>query len=111
MQYFSCVIVVGIIPFTGLPPRRKPGYLVPSNAVNHGGAKNIWLKLEKDTTKHTIEIVVEDDGTGCETVSNPSGSGIKNMQKRANTLGGELWLEPRVNGTGVRVVLSIPARE
>ncbi len=79
-----------------------------SNAINHGQAKNLWLELTLHEEDEAIRISLEDDGSGWEGA--PSrGSGIDNMHRRANTLGGRVSFSNTKRGT--RVELLIPMRE
>lgn len=73
-----------------------------SNAVRHGHAKTIQVKVSQRVQGGTL--MVEDDGVGLGP-DGPShtGMGIDNMQRRAHLLGGSLRLAPRPGG-GTRVV-------
>jgi PAS domain S-box-containing protein len=62
-----------------------------TNAVRHGGARNVTIRLFEDGSQG--ELVVEDDGTGllpCD--GQQDGSGLKIMRYRVNRVGGKLSL-------------------
>ena len=72
-----------------------------SNAIKHGQAKNISLRL-RDEAGH-IRLQVSDDGRGFpEKTSVSSGMGLRIMQSRIGMVGGTLTIERREpNGTTV----------
>ena len=79
-----------------------------NNAVRHGGAHELLLRLEK--SEESINMLVEDDGSGFqeETSRRPfEGQGMKNMYYLASLLKGRLSISDR-EGHGVRVLLKLP---
>lgn len=79
-----------------------------NNAVRHGGAHELLLRLEKN--EESINMLVEDDGSGFqeETSRRPfEGQGMKNMYYLASLLKGRLSISDR-EGHGVRVLLKLP---
>jgi signal transduction histidine kinase len=73
-----------------------------SNAVRHGKARQIWIKITLQNSLLTL--IIEDDGTGInhKSVKASNGMGLRTMQYRAQTIGARLFFEPRLNG-GFRV--------
>ena len=78
-----------------------------NNAIKHGKAKNVSVKLELNSDM--IELLIEDDGTGFSRndESFSEGNGLRNMRSMAVLLKGYLGI---VNGEekGVKVKLSLP---
>jgi signal transduction histidine kinase len=73
-----------------------------ANALNHGDPTvlKIQLKFEDDS----VELVVEDNGTGFDDAKEVEGFGILGMQKRARGIGGVLQMASAPGkGTQVRV--------
>jgi signal transduction histidine kinase len=80
-----------------------------SNALRHGAAKTVTLRLHEDAGQ--LALLVQDDGRGFdpEKVS-PAGHGLANLRARAALLRGELRVTS-APGVGTRVVLTFPAAE
>jgi PAS domain S-box-containing protein len=75
-----------------------------TNAVKHGHAKRIWLRVHVGEAK-TI-FTASDDGTGIDLSRNSEGMGLQIMHYRARMLGGMIDLQrTRTGGTRVRCVL------
>ncbi len=83
------------------------------NAIRHGQAKNVDVRLEADA--ETVQLVVKDDGKGFRhtepfaTNSSPSsessGMGLRIMRYRAHTVGGDVYIDSEPGrGTEIRVV-------
>lgn len=75
------------------------------NAVKHGGAHRVTLRLKKE--KKGVSLLIEDDGKGFnpEEITS-SGMGIKTMKYRSRMIGGMLTLHSE-EGKGTKVVCSI----
>jgi len=74
-----------------------------ANAVRHAAASKIWIKL--DLTGDTLSLQIEDNGRGMGMHRVPSrsgGMGLRTMRYRAQAVGAELHIEPRLGG-GTRV--------
>src|SRR5262249_22669381 len=76
-----------------------------NNAITHGKARNITIRLSDDGDSLHLEI--HDDGRGMPTAPPPNaGMGLKIMRHRADLIGGTLHLESsKTNGTTVTCVL------
>jgi len=75
-----------------------------TNAVKHAGAKRITIGLAILAGRPVLEIA--DDGKGIGQKLKTEGMGLRNMQYRADVIGGELTLEARKGGgTCVRCTL------
>lgn len=80
------------------------------NAIKHGQAKGIAVRLER--LESMMSLHVEDDGVGLPARRQPSGMGLTIMKHRAAALGGALEIGPGAErGTQVRVLWRVPARE
>ena len=79
-----------------------------SNALRHGGAKSVVIRLHEDQGR--LCLLVQDDGCGFDpTKASLGGHGLRNLRARADLLRGEL----RVNstpGSGTRLVLTFAAQ-
>ena len=77
-----------------------------SNAIKHGKAKNISLRLREDAGQ--LRLRVDDDGVGFpENFTGGTGMGLRIMQSRIGMVGGTLTIEQKPAG-GVSVVFSAP---
>jgi two-component system sensor histidine kinase UhpB len=79
-----------------------------TNALRHGDAKAITIKLRDDTDAGCMRLVVEDDGIGMAPEAAP-GFGLIGIEERLNALGGKWRIGP-VIPTGTRVEMDIPTR-
>ncbi len=87
-----------------------------SNAVRHGHAKHLRVRLSCDAT--TLHIDIDDDGCGFDVASTPrtnqmnSPFGLLSIHERACLLGGEMQIssKPRA-GTRVRVHIPLTLAE
>ena len=77
-----------------------------TNAVRHGEAKHVDVKLARNGATATIE--VRDDGRGLPAIRRPGSNGLRSMRARADTIGATLSLGPGDRGRGTSVVLSLP---
>ncbi|MGC0328004.1 signal transduction histidine kinase [Streptomyces sp. SAI-170] len=77
-----------------------------SNAARHSGAHSVDVHLR--LADGELVLTVTDDGRGI-----PQGaarSGLRNMEERALSLGGDLRLGERPEGGGTRIVWRVPVR-
>ncbi|MBL0046303.1 MAG: ATP-binding protein [Flavobacteriales bacterium] len=73
-----------------------------SNALKHGAAKTITVRMHVGMTELTLQ--VEDDGKGFDTSNARAGGNVLiNLRRRAEAIGSELTLES--DGTGTRVAV------
>ena len=79
-----------------------------ANAVKHAGAKRITIGLAILAGRPVLEIA--DDGKGIGRKLKNEGMGLRNMQYRANVIGGDLTLEEREGG-GTCVRCTLPLRK
>jgi len=78
-----------------------------ANVVRHAKATSVRLRVTVQEDAVVAEIV--DDGVGMGG-SRPA-SGLRNLQERADRLGGVLTIEPGPDGTGTRLVWRAPLRD
>ncbi|WP_181389707.1 sensor histidine kinase [Leucothrix pacifica] len=83
-----------------------------TNAIKHSDADNLTISTEliskQDGTQYAC-IIVNDDGCGT-LPTKVTGRGLLNMQKRADLIGGELFIDATINA-GVSVRLEIPVSQ
>ncbi|HWQ90246.1 MAG TPA: sensor histidine kinase, partial [Clostridia bacterium] len=79
-----------------------------TNAVKHSQAQSIQLELA--SYDHTVQLTIEDDGTGFDPAqTQSSGMGLHIMNHRARTIGGALQILPaKHQGTIVLCRLPLP---
>lgn len=77
-----------------------------SNALKHSAATRISIRAHHRPGEG-VRIDIEDDGCGLDPQAN-TGSGLRNMQKRARNIGGTLRIENRLDRSGTRVELCVP---
>jgi signal transduction histidine kinase len=78
-----------------------------TNAIKHGKAKNIAIRLDSD--EHAVTLTVNDDGIGLQEGSrNGKGMGLRIMAYRASIIGGTVEVKRRPEG-GTSVVCTLPA--
>jgi signal transduction histidine kinase len=76
-----------------------------NNVTRHSGAKEAWVRLR--FSPGTLELEVEDHGSGFATQAVKQGIGLVAMRERAELLGGALELAKPAEG-GTRVRLTVP---
>jgi signal transduction histidine kinase len=77
-----------------------------SNALRHGGASRVTLRLHKGDGE--VGLLVQDNGAGFDpAVSGESGHGLGNMRARAESVGARLRVTSQLR-EGTRVVLTLP---
>jgi signal transduction histidine kinase len=80
-----------------------------SNSIRHGAAQTTTFALA--LVPEGIRFMVQDDGRGFETSSQPRhGFGLRNMAKRAEALGAKFTVSSRP-GHGTRITLDIPKQK
>jgi signal transduction histidine kinase len=81
-----------------------------SNVARHSGASRAWVRLR--SKEDTIELEVEDHGTGIGATEGRRGLGIIAMRERAEMLGGTIeFATPPAGGTRVRMTVPMEARD
>lgn len=79
-----------------------------NNIMKYAGAKHVSVEVQMKK-KHVLHLILKDDGVGFDTRAISKGNGIKNMQLRAERLGGRLYLDSRHGkGTTITVTFKIP---
>ena len=72
-----------------------------NNAVKHSGCKTLSVAFSKNPE---LEISIQDDGCGFDTVSPTSRNGLVNIKRRAGQIGGE-WVLHSEKGIGTTITL------
>ncbi|HEX8766383.1 MAG TPA: sensor histidine kinase [Candidatus Acidoferrum sp.] len=76
-----------------------------NNVSRHSGARDAWVRLKY--TGNSLELEVEDHGSGFVAEKMQRGIGLVAMRERAEIIGGKLTITPRPEG-GTQVRLQIP---
>lgn len=76
-----------------------------TNVLRHAGARQVRINLGIDGNR--LCLTVEDDGRGCELDQIQHGFGLRGMQERIRSLGGELQVESAPNA-GMRITAWVP---
>jgi len=79
-----------------------------SNAVQHGQAKEVSVKLHAD--KGWVRMVIRDDGKGFDPGARSSGLGLVSMEERLRMIGGNLKVTTRL-GKGTQITTRLRAPE
>ena len=75
-----------------------------NNVTRHSGAREAWVRLRY--LPRTLELEVEDHGSGFVAQSVRQGIGLVAMRERAQLLGGAIeFIRPQPNGTLVRLTV------
>ena len=76
-----------------------------NNSIKHASPQKIMIRIINSGQKS--QIIMEDDGLGFDTNQKSSGSGMFNLAKRMETIGGQFHIESEIGkGTLVRLTLS-----
>lgn len=78
-----------------------------TNALRHGGARNIAITLRGARHEGRLDLIIEDDGSGI-AAGAPRGFGLIGMEERIGALGG-VWRILPATPSGTRIEVSIPA--
>lgn len=76
-----------------------------TNVVKHAVANSVELSVSVAGDRITIS--VDDDGVGFDSTQPTGGSGLRNLNERAQRLGGACEVRSR-SGTGTKIVFSVP---
>ena len=79
-----------------------------NNISRHSGARDAWVRLKY--SRDSLELEVEDHGTGFDGERNRRGIGLVAMRERAQLIGGTLAVTSRPQG-GTQVRLRIPRQK
>jgi signal transduction histidine kinase len=75
-----------------------------NNAIKHAAPSSIQIKVYKDDSVRKIEIM--DDGRGFDTSVQSKGSGMTNLKKRMETIGGTIIISS-ILGKGTHITLNL----
>jgi two-component system sensor histidine kinase UhpB len=79
-----------------------------TNISRHAKAKQVKINIfYKQDQQKMLHIIVADDGVGCDVETHSSGFGLRSMQERIKTLGGELHIQSEPN-KGMTIMAKIP---
>jgi signal transduction histidine kinase len=75
-----------------------------NNVARHSGAKQVWVRLR--FLPHTLELEVEDHGSGFPERTNKRGIGLVAMRERSELMGGQIvFSRPPEGGTLVHLIV------
>jgi signal transduction histidine kinase len=77
-----------------------------TNVVRHSEATHLQVALR--IVDETLDIVIEDDGSGFDLNRFEPGIGLQSMRERARELGGSMSIGSRPDGPGTRVDVRLP---
>ena len=77
-----------------------------TNAVRHSDAGSVEIRVEETSSCLLFMVIDDGDGLGDDRSSVQTGNGLRNMDQRANRVGGTLQTIASERGT--RIVLSLP---
>lgn len=77
------------------------------NIASHANASDVEITLRGEGAN--LVLTVADDGDGFDPAGDHDGDGLRSMHRRANGLGGSLWIESHP-GEGTRAELRVPRR-
>ncbi|MEB2783180.1 ATP-binding protein [Algoriphagus sp. E1-3-M2] len=76
-----------------------------NNAIKHASPENILIRMRENG--EVRQILIQDDGKGFDSSQKSKGSGMFNLKKRMETIGGEFELTSTV-GKGTEITLTLP---
>lgn len=76
-----------------------------NNALKHASPENILISMRENG--ESKQILIKDDGKGFDSSQKSNGSGMFNLKKRMETIGGEFNLTSSV-GKGTEITLTLP---
>ncbi|NMM48732.1 tetratricopeptide repeat-containing sensor histidine kinase [Marinigracilibium pacificum] len=75
------------------------------NIIKHADAKSIDISLTKHD--YSLNLIIEDDGSGFDTTAIPMGIGLSNIQSRVKLLKGRINIDSNIN-RGTIIDITIP---
>lgn len=76
-----------------------------SNILKHSKASKVGIQILK--RGNVLLLIVEDNGVGLDSGENSQGIGLKNIQARLESLGGEMQIQSEEQGTFIRVTIPL----
>lgn len=105
---FACPVPVRVPDHTSAIHLYRIAQEAVNNALRHGKAKQVDIRLEAEAGGEAIRLVVEDNGGGIpEDAARAEGMGLRIMRYRAGIMGGTLDVR-RAEERGTRLVCSVP---
>lgn len=75
-----------------------------TNAVRHAGARNLWIRVARETAG--VRVDARDDGVGAAAAT--PGNGLRGMRERVLQLGGTMTVDA-VSGRGFHLDVTVPS--
>jgi signal transduction histidine kinase len=76
-----------------------------TNCIKHASATEVIIQFSE--YDNVLNVIVEDNGKGFDSTTNPLGYGLKNVKKRIEKIGGTLDIDATL-GEGSTIILNIP---
>lgn len=81
-----------------------------TNIIRHANASQVSISLQIKPASNTLELMIKDNGQGCDLNNISAGFGVQGMKERVKLLGGEFKLQSQV-GKGMQIQATIPLDE
>jgi len=78
-----------------------------TNIIRHANASQVTISLTISSDNQTLNLLVSDNGQGCDLQAIPSGFGLQGMAERIKLLGGGFKLQSQPN-EGLHITAQIP---
>ncbi len=81
-----------------------------TNIIRHANANQVTISLHIKSESNTLELLIKDNGQGCDLNNISAGFGLQGMKERVKLLGGEFKLQSQVD-KGMQIQAIIPLNE
>jgi len=78
-----------------------------TNIMRHAQARQVVIDLKIRAAENALQLIVSDDGQGCNLESSSAGFGLRGMRERIRSLNGELKVQSQPN-QGMQINAWIP---
>jgi len=78
-----------------------------TNIIRHADASHVTINLELKENPDRLELLIIDDGQGCELAKTTSGFGLLGMEERIKLLGGRFKIQSQIK-QGTQIDVKIP---
>ncbi len=78
-----------------------------TNIIRHADASYVTINIEIKTKPDTLDLLITDDGKGCDMEQITSGFGLSGMEERVKLLGGSFKIQSQIE-QGMQIEVQIP---
>lgn len=78
-----------------------------TNIIRHADASQVTIHLNIKTSTDTLQLLIIDNGQGCNLACIQSGFGLLGMEERIKLLGGTIKIDSEIN-KGMKIIAQIP---